>query len=437
MTSIPLVDSFPVPRVRWAALNYTPNEWALKHLHGRPEMFITLATTRQCGKTTAVGIELDAAMHDFSHGTPHVGVLSFDYAHARKPIDMWFDRVRHFDGADRYYRNANDHLIVDRQSGAKMNWYSAEDPYAIAGPTHTTLFIEEAQAVQNTVWAKGLPTILRHMAPIRVTGTPDLLPEQDWFYGLWLRGQAEGEGATHHSHTVTCLDNVFISLDGIRYARAEMSDDEFRMLLLGQWVRASGEVFTDYKECFDRDDFVEPKLNHHYIAGLDIAKERDYTVAYVADATTNEIVQRYRVNRLNYPDLEEQLHGLFRRYRCEVVLADDTGVGNAVVDHLRRLGTPVRGYTLGTNKAKAQLIQNLNRMLQHREVHLPVKDRQLDRELGAYKRLGVSPTGAVTYGSPTNFFDDCVIALALVGWLLRYGTYGGEVNERTGSYLSW
>ncbi len=432
---LPAAGVSPLPLVRWAALGYTPNGWALDHLHGRREQFRAICTTRQCGKTTGAAAEVDEGLRrPTENGTPPwVGVLSFDLKHARMLVDRWFGWVRRTDGADRYYQNINDHVIIDRRTGAKLEWISADDPYAIAGPTFTKLIIDEAQKIPDDVWAKGLPTILRHESDVICTGTPDVIPDQSWFYGMWLRGQDESE-SDYHSATVSCFENKWISPRGIRLAREQLSDDEFRMLLLGQWVALGGEVFPSFRHCFDVDGWAEPAEGKPYVMGLDVAKERDYTVAYVADAESKTVVQRLRVNKLDYPDVEQAVYDLYRRYHCRVLHADDTGVGKPLTDYLRRRGVVVRGFTF-SSKTKTQLVQNLNRMLQHGELHLPRADGQLLRELGAYRRK-VTAAGNVQYAAPANYFDDCVMALGLVALTLRHGAYGGSgtVSE---SYVTW
>jgi hypothetical protein len=427
----------------WRALGYKPSEWALEHVHASEARYTALCTTRQCGKTTAGAPEIQLAMmkpKDEIHGWPWVGVLSYDYEHAEMLVDRWINWAKEAFGPDYIKVDRNKHtatIMVEGKPQAKLSWHSSSDPRSLGGPTYSTLFVDESQKVPDEAWEVIRPALNVRKARVFAFGTPDMIPEQTWYRGLWLRGQDGEEG--YESHTVTCFDNPWITLEEIMDARQTMSDENFRMLMLGQWLDIDGRVFRNTEGAFSEDvweDFDEQKLAQGeigpFIMGVDLAKEHDYTVAYVFDMRRNRTVHKYRINSLDYPTVERDLAAIYRKWHVEQMVMDTTGVGAVVADHLRPLGISIREVVFG-NANKAAMIADLTRRFQHGIIELDVRDTQIVRELEVFRRK-VTPSGNVTYSSPVNYFDDSIIALALAAGYAR--TDIGVVKSNTTSYVN-
>jgi hypothetical protein len=402
-----------------------------------------MCTTRQCGKTTSGAAEMQDAMMEPEHpifGWPWVGVLSYDYEHAEMLVDRWINWAKDAFGVDYLKVDRNKHtavVMVDGKPQAKLSWHSASDPRSLGGPTYSALFVDESQKVPDEAWNVIRPALNVRKARVFAFGTPDMIPEQTWYRGLWMRGQDGDPG--YESHTVTCFENPWITEEEIAEARETMSDEEFRMLMLGQWLDIDGRVFKDTSGAFKPDiwrTFDEAKFasgdEGPYIIGVDLAKEHDYTVAYVWDQRQGRTVHKYRVNSLDYPTVERELEALSKLWHAEQVVLDTTGVGNVVADHLIEKGVPVRGITF-TNNVKAQMIGDLTRRFQHGIIELDVRDTQLVRELEVFRRK-VTPSGTVTFSSPVNYFDDSIIALALAAGYARNDI--GVLKQNADRYIN-
>lgn len=402
----------------WRALDYRPSAWSLFHVHGSTARYTAMCTTRQCGKTTSGAAEIQSAMMEPKHpifGVPWVGVLSYDLEHAELLVDRWILWVTDAFGQDYLTVNRNKREAVIVATGAKLTWNSSNNPRSLGGPTYSCLFVDEAQKVPDEAWNVIRPCLNVRQARVFAFGTPDMVADQTWFRGMWLRGK--GAEANYQSHTVTCFENPWISLEEIRDARKDMSDEEFRMLLLGQWLDIDGRVFRDYEHCFYEDVYenydeseVAQGKRGPFIMGVDLAKENDYTVAYVFDQRRQQTVHKYRINSLDYPVVERELAALYKLWHCEYMVMDTTRE-SGVADHCRELGCSVRPFIFGSTN-KGELIANLNRKLQHGILRLSVTDVQLVKELEVYRRK-VTPGGHIQYSSPVNFFDDSIIALGL------------------------
>ena len=446
---MPVKERRPVPAAGWQLLGYEPNDWSLTEVHERPNRFIAGCTCRQCGKTETQAAEIHDAMTAKPHpgdndgGPPSVGVLSFDFDHARQPIDKYIEKIHRAFGANYYNLNKNEHTLYIPSTKALLRWMSADNPMSVTGWTFSHLFIEEAQSVPDSVYFKIQPTIGVRAARILATGTPDTDENQSWFRGMWLRGQdtetdnGKKTEVNYHSFSIGCYDNKWMDWETIEAAREQLTEREFKMLYLGEWVDNDGKVFRKVDSVFtgrlydSREDFEkEHGREGNFIVSLDVAKHHDYTVMYAMDVDTGTIVARDRFNGIDYPIVRERAEDMRKKWNAGYIHMDVEGVGEPVADEMRRLDIPVIGYRFGV-KSKAKLIANLAREIEHGRVVFPVEDTQLRRELKAYERK-VTPAGNIQYTAPVNFFDDTVIAVALAVLRTRYT--GPSI---TGSYATW
>jgi len=415
-----------VPALAWELMGYQPNGWTYRHVHRSGARFNTYCTCRQCGKTEGLSAEIFDALtapprdNDPKGGLDpaHVGVLSFDYPHAKMSITKFVERVHRAYGEEWYRYNENDHMITIPATGAVLRWMSADNPLSVQGWTLSAAFVDEAQNVTDDVWHNFRPCLSVRNAPLYVFGTPDPVPGNSWYYGSYLRG-LDAEEPTYHSFTLSARDNKWMSQEDILDARASSTEREFRMKYLGEWVDAEGSVFRGVDECFTGEWLARPEAGHTYAMSLDTAKVEDFTVAYVIDLCHSRIVAQDRYNGLDYVLLSERNEELYHKWRCEYVHMDSTGAGEPVADMFRRKDLNVLPYMF-TAKSKAQLIATLAREIEHKRVIFPKDALELNRELKAFRRE-VTKSGNIVYTAPVNYHDDCVISAALAVYRTRFG----------------
>lgn len=406
-----------LPVASWQLFGYQPNAWTLREVHLCTARFGAYCTCRQCGKTVGLSMEIHDAMTkpaDPVFGPPVVGVGSFDFPHAMIPVERYMTALRKA-GIQIPRQNLNEHWF-QLENGATLRWFSSDDAYSVAGYTYSDFFIDEAQKVSDDFWHKLRPALDVRTASVRAFGTPDVIPEQSWFEGLFLRGQDEQE-TNYHSYTLPCWQNRWMSIETIREAYETLTEREFRMLYLGEWVDADGRVFRATDLHFAAPVLDKPKRSGMYVMGLDVGTVHDYTVAYVGDAGSAKFAAGFRVNGLDYPSIEAKIVDLYKKFNCTGILMEANGPGKPVADALRAAGCLVTDVGL-TAKTKGEVIQNLARLIEHNRVSFLAGDGQLKRELKAYSRK-VSPSGNVLYTAPTNFFDDTVMAAAYCAYKMR------------------
>ena len=151
-----------------------------------------------------------------------------------------------------------------------------------------------------------------------------------------------------------------------------------------------------------------------------------------------------RFNQLDWPVQRERIAGFVKRWNALLVM-DATGVGDPVYDDLRRVLPHVMGFKI-TAQNKRELVQGLMVAVEQRRVAWQTVSRRggfsrggaegaeeifrQDDRMSRIDGLGngpwavlttemrryeyeIGPTGQVSYGAPSGYHDDCVMALAL------------------------
>jgi hypothetical protein len=408
-----------IPDLRYKLLGYRPNDWAVEHIHSRDEQFISVVTCRQCGKTWAAAMEIDAGMSepaDELHGPPVVGVLSYDYKRAELSIGRYLDAVRKAFGDDYIRVNMNKHEAVVPTTGARLLWMSADDPEAGIGFTLSTLVVDEGQKVPDTVWEKLYPALAARHAKVRVFGTPDITPTQTWFRGLYLRGE-DTDDTKYHSYTLNWRDNPWIALEDVKEAKRTISDREFRMLYEGEWVDAEGSVFGRLDAALIAPVAFDRTRTH--VMAVDLAIRDDFTVVMVGEEATRRVVHCERWHETEPAETYDRIARIWETYGRPRVIGDESGMGLGMLPELRQRGMRVTGITV-TAANKMPIIARLQGAIEHGRIRFP-EWAPLITELKAYVYHD-TPSGRIGAQAAYGFHDDSVMCLAFLNEGMRAHT---------------
>ena len=259
--------------------------------------------------------------------------------------------------------------------------------------------------------------------------------------------------------------NPHISREYIEYQRSVLTERQFKVEYEAEFVDDQNSVFpwADIQAAISGQG---PDLNRGgtagvcglqsavYIAGIDWARYSDYTAVVILAASgqppgvSRESLNsqlstlnsaRYRVlaldrfNRMEWQAQVDRVADLLCRFGVRAIAADQTSVGDPVLEILRNslwnerhLDADIEGVVF-TNQSKRELIDNLAIRLAHRELEFPYME-QLIRELQFYE-YELTESGNVRTGARKGFNDDCVIALALALRIApRYASTGGFIT---------
>ena len=412
MTSL----TYEFPNV-WTEINdgqaYDPWPWQDLHVHSRSDSKrLILACGRRAGKTTAIKAEI--VREALKPLEEHFGMVHAPYIYVIAPnyeltMKVWEPVWNLFVGRGaplRHLYKSHDKTrkLIELVTGARLQAKTADDPTGLQGDRVTAAFVDEAQDINPEAWASFMPALADTDGRLIAIG---IAKGKGNFRTYFQIGQEDNP--RYYSASVTSLAHPNIDEDDLEEFRRDLTEAQFRQQYLAEWVEDDGQVFRNIDACFD-GDWAEPK-GSQYLMGLDIGKIEDSTVAYVIDIKTMSIVARDRFHGLDYTLLGPRIAGLYKKYKCQTIHLDGTGVGEPVADILRSEGCSITSFKF-SNQSKAILVSTLAAEIEHGRVHFPKDDEILKKELELFEGT-VLAGGAVRYGHPVGYHDDSVMAAAL------------------------
>lgn len=297
---------------------------------------------------------------------------------------------------------------------------SSDRPDAARGLTvDATLWVDEAALVAEEAWQAALGCLVAARDPlVLVTTTPK--GKNNWVYRTWTKPGA-----------MSVARFLFRSGDS-PYATQDVIDMLRDTLGGGMSLQELEAVFTDDRSCPFPPELVErmlkptPRRGERWSIGLDLAKEKDWTVA----TEMNEFGEARVVGRwqhMSWPDTQARVVELARASRATLVVDEQFGggYGGAMADYFERdVGKDrVLRVRTGNPRVKAEVIESLVRDAEHGRVVVDSSGPHagdLRHEL-LFMTSSRSVSGGVervTYQGPQvdGEHDDCVISLALANW---------------------
>tara|TARA_R100000808_G_scaffold644_1_gene3278 strand:- start:153 stop:1199 length:1047 start_codon:yes stop_codon:yes gene_type:complete len=323
---------------------------------------------------------------------------------------------------DYYAGHDKTRKLVELQNGARIQAKSADDPTSLQGDRVTAAFVDEAHDLNPEAWANFMPALADSDGRLVAIG---IARGKGNFRTYWQVGQEQDP--RYYSASVTSLEHPNIDEEALEEFKRDLTDAQYRQQYLAEWVEDDGTVFKNFDECFD-SEWEEPQESH-YLMGLDLGKIEDYTVAYVVDIGRMQFVATDRFNGLDYTLLGPRIANLYKRYRCQTVHLDGSGIGEPVADMLRNEGCAVSSFKF-TNDSKARLVSTLAAEVEHGRVHFGKNDEVLKKEMELFEG-SVLPGGGVKYSHPPGYHDDAVMAagLAVMKAKKRQGTASGVMRR--------
>jgi len=301
------------------------------------------------------------------------------------------------------YEHNDSKLFVRLPNGAMIWFKSAEKPDSLYGEDVYAAVIDEASRVREESWWAIRSTITATQAPVRIIG--NVKGRKNWAYRLARR--AEQGDPDHHYAKITAYDAAdagVLEYAEIEDAKRQLPEHIFRELYLAEPGTDEGNPFgiTAIRSCTLPEDQLSS--DRPVAWGWDLAKSVDYTVGIALDKHGDTA----RFHRFK-SDWEFTVQSVKQRTKRVAAYVDSTGVGDPIVERLRKEGgRNFRGYKFST-QTKQQLMERLAVAIQNHEIRFP--DGPIVNELESFEYT--YNAHGVKYSAPDGLHDDCVIALGL------------------------
>lgn len=297
-------------------------------------------------------------------------------------------------------------------TGGVIDFWTLDDPNSGRGRKYADVIIDEAAMARHLeeAWTQAIrPTLTDYQGGAWLFSTPK---GRNFFWRLHCLGFDANE-PEWMAWTMPTRTNRFIREAEIEAARLELPERVFAQEYLADFIEDSGGVFRMVREAIDvgRKTAEPPVDGMPYILGVDLARVEDFSVLPVLDGTGRQVYFE-RFNQISWERQIDRVAEVAARYKAPAVI-DATGVGDPIVEALRRRGVAVRPFVF-TAASKEQLIDNLAIRIEQGGIRLMDIPPQTS-ELLAYQYELTRGRNA-KMNAPSGMHDDCVIALALAAW---------------------
>lgn len=369
-------------------------------VHDHPARFKVIMCGRRWGKTSyGIRTVCDAALA----GQP-VGWFAPTYKYV---LEVWRELLERLRPV--ISRSHDQEKRIELVTGGVIEMWTMDGENPGLGRKYALAVIDEAGIVPDLlhIWQQALrPTLVDLQGRAVFLGTPR--GRRHGFVQLFQRG-LRAEDVDWAAFRARTLDNPYIPQEEVESAKKELPP----------------EVFAQEFEGIPADDGANPfgleaiqgsikpvPQNDPVVYGVDLARSMDFTVLIGLDQWRRIV----RIDRWQAPwaVTKGKLKVLVKD---TPVVADATGVGDAIVADLQQMGLNVTPHVF-TQPSKLRLMQRLIAAFQGQEIAIPDNpDAQwLVGELQAFE-FTYTATG-VRYEAPKGEHDDGVMALALAlyGW---------------------
>lgn len=387
---------------------YTPHQGQLA-LHRATERFRVMACGRRFGKTLAATNELS------KHALEHPSSLNWWVAPTYRQTEIAFE-IMASALAPVLQKDANrSKMRLDLINGAVIECRSAERYENMRGDGPSFVVFDEASKCPKAAWTEVVrPALADNQGKAIFISTPW---GRDWFWELFQRGQ-NPDFPDWWSKSFPTTSNPFIPVSEIEEARATLPSTVFAQEFLAEFLDDAATVFRNVNGCAI-GEFAEPVVGHAYVIGWDAAKYQDYSVFTVIDCNSQSVVAWRRFNGVEYhKQIDDVLVPLVRKYNMAHVIMDITGVGDPLMEEVRKRDVGCEGFYF-TNTSKKELVdRTVVALEQQRIIYPPIPE--LLHELKAFS-YEYTKSKNIIYSAPDGEHDDCVISLCLAVYGAKIG----------------
>ena len=361
---------------------------------------------RRGGKTT--GVAILAAKLALVHGR-----RVLEAAPTQEQTDAFWETIK------KYYaellvlgiaKKNETRRLVDLPGGGRVRCKTAWDADTLRGDYADLLILDEFADMDVDAWDEvGAPMLLDNDGDAIFIGTPK---RRNHFFQMYQRAISDtGDrwGAWHF----TSFDNPHLSREALDEITRDMTEESYKQEILAEFLEGEGAVFRNITACMTAPRTTPAEhVDHMIMAGVDWAKQADYTAVSIGCQTCRMEIAIDRFNQIDFHFQRERIKQLFERWNVNRAMVELNSIGEPNFEELQRSGVPVYGFTT-TAQSKPPLIENLALALEKAEWRF-IADPIWTGELEAYERRVSVNTGRSTYSAPEGMHDDTVIARALM-----------------------
>lgn len=381
--------------------------------------FNIICCSRQFGKSTLLG----QLMLNDGINNPHSKLLYTTPIHAQSR-KMWGELNELLATTNIVKENNKSELTFKLINGSEFRLTGTENFDNLRGLAVNYMYCDEFQFYKNGAWENALrPMLTVKGKKVYIASTPR--QKGSLFHSMFTKGIL-GEDR-YYSIQKNYLDNPLANLQEVEDARKSLPDLIFRCEYMAEFIESGGEVFKFIDNAAVINNFRYPTRNERVFAGLDLARQHDFTVLTIMN-DKGEVLDIYRDNKKYWDSIIYNIINRLKSYKVSKCFVESNSIGDVVIDMLNKSGG--RGIIVPfttTNNSKQDIIEKLIVAFERGLIKIPTKELCpiLYSELTNFSYDYNPRSRIIKYGAPVGYHDDCVMSLSFA-----YKAKG-EIGERT------
>jgi len=339
-----------------------------KSVYGHPARYKVVNCGRRWGKTT---LAINIIIRRLSEGQR----VAYFAPIWKQTSEVWRELKRRQESVI-VYKNESERRLETMEGGVLDCW-SLDSENSVRGRSYHMLIVDEAAMIANleAIWTEALSPLLTDTeGSAYFFSTPK---GHNYFHTLYMIG-LDPIQVQWQAWNFKTVNNEHINPQEVANQRAMLPDRAFRQEYLAEFLDDAGGVFRGV-DAVSTLQPAEPVDGHTYVFGVDWARDYDFTVISVFDATERKQVWIERFNEIDWPLQRGRLQTLAEKFNPSNIVAEENSFGSPNIVELQRSGLPVTPFKT-TSASKAPLIEAFALAIEKQDVQLlddPIQKAEL------------------------------------------------------------
>jgi phage terminase large subunit-like protein len=393
-------------------LDFNPFPYQEKLLNDNSERIIA-CMGRQTGKTTTIATK---AIHfAFSHPKTTTLIIS---PSMRQSMIM-FDKILNFIYANPFLRKSvtrKTRTIIQLTNGSNIIALPCSE-HLLRGYTANLAICDEASFIPEAILTEIIyPMISTTKGTTILLSTP--WDKNHFFYKAFLNPQ-------YSAHKIRSAENPLIPQEFLDEMKQNMTQEAYMREYQAEFTEAATSYFQQdlIRKSIEKAQqlYLEPYttleqnvVKGDYFAGLDLGKLQDHSALVIIQRTQEHLKLVYLHQfplQMPYSEVINTLMKADEKFQFKKLLADQTGIGEPVLENMQDQGlTSAEGIML-TQDSKTELLTHLKLAMEQNGLAIPY-NKNLCQQIND-QQYSYSKNGKLTFSHPPNTHDDMLWALAL------------------------
>lgn len=300
------------------------------------------------------------------------------------------------------YKGQSGSAEVIFTNGSKILFRSALQENSLRGYSNDYLIIDEAAFIdENIINMILIPTLTVKGKKILILSTPK---GKNWLFKFYNKFISDNSWS---SFKFTSYDSPYVNKKFLDDQKVSLPEEIFAQEYLAEFVDKAN-IFKNLDDIMTLTEI--PHSNEKPFIGVDLGMNEDYTVCTVINSQ-NKVIDILRFTKVTASELKNRLTNFFEKHNPQNIVIENNGLGVPIVSDLleTKWGPYISPFTT-TPKSKHEIIQNLIRLFNNKNITLPV-DNDLRLELENFIFV-MTETGNIKYQASSGIHDDMVMSLA-------------------------